>query len=165
MFVNFELASPELIPPPPDPTDHLHIADGIRTAIAPDKGVIEAGEGPSIDLRFVNVAEDAAWLEIAFVLGAGDWLTCDRFAVRLMAEASPAMEIRPALRVHLHEDGFRDVFARSPVDLSPRAEWTGFDIIVPERLIAKSRAVDMHLFLPPQNGMIRIHDLAVTAAG
>ncbi|WP_121064148.1 hypothetical protein [Chachezhania antarctica] len=163
MFVNFELSSPERLPPPPEPMDHLLIADGIRSAIDPGKGLIEGGDSAAIDLRFRDVAEDAAWLEIALVLGAGDWLACDRYAVRLRASAGPEMEIRPALRAHLPEEGFHDVFARETMTLSTRTETNGFEITVPAWLIGKAHAMDLHLFLPPKNGEIRIHDLAVTA--
>ena len=153
--------------------ERIGLGRGIHAAADPGKGLIRARKAAHIDLEFLEFSQQAEWLELAFRLGGGSWCGCSRFFLRARAAAARAIPVRAALRLHRAE-GFEDVFAPAPMQFGPapafagadwdRADWDGAEIAAPAWALQGCVSVDLHLFLPPQDGSFALHEFAVTAA-
>ena len=145
-------------------SDFIQLADGVHSAADHGQGKISASEGSIVELHFEKFTDQAQWLEVAFKLGAGAWLERSRYMFRIFADANHGCAVATALRLH-HETGLEDIFAPQKLALSTESQWVGCEIIPPVWALQKCVAMDVHLFLPPRNGHLRIHDFAVTAVG
>lgn len=143
--------------------ERIGLGLGIHAAADPGKGLIRARKAAHIDLEFLEFSQQADWLELAFRLGGGHWCGCSRFFLRARAAAARDMPVRAALRLHRAE-GFEDIFADAPMQFAPVPDWDGAEIAPPAWALQGCVSVDLHLFLPPQDGSFALHEFAVTAA-
>ncbi len=160
MFVSYQLPQDDFTAVTTD--TNAEIAPGVRVAIDPDNGRIDAQpEGTGIGLTFSRVSPYAEWMELAMRLPHPEWQGCGRVWLRFSGQADTEMAVRPALRL-IGADGFRDHFAPSPAQLGPDRQVFGSEFTLAPSLMAEVERVDLHLFFTPGNNRVWIGDIGLT---
>ena len=142
---------------------YVQISYGIHAAADQGQGKIRPREGEIIDLQFESFSDQAQWLEVVYKFGGGSWLKCNRFFFRIQAATDHEIAMSLALRVH-RDDGFDDIFAVDKLHLSADPNWVGAEVTIPAWALQRCVSLDAHLFLPPQDGGIRIYDFSAMGA-
>lgn len=163
MFANYSLSKTREFAVS-EAADFIQLADTLHTATDPGKGLITSRQRDRVALSFDGFSPDSGWLEVAARLNGPRWLDSRSFHVRLHATASAEIEISLAIRVHL-DGGFRDFIAPDKLRLGPMADWAAADMSPQIWTLQDRTGVDLHLFLPPRDGSIEIHDFDITAIG
>ncbi|NVK13350.1 MAG: hypothetical protein HWE35_04150 [Rhodobacteraceae bacterium] len=164
MLISYELSKGGVVPPISRSPDRVGLIQGVHAAVDPGRGRVTARKGGVIGLQFSGISAEAEWMEIGIQLGSKRWLGSTRIFVQMRVTGTPETSARVALRVQMR-DGFQDFFAAEPVQLSAAPAWAGAELFPPAWAAQAGTRLDVHLFLPPRDTEVEIHDFAATASG
>jgi hypothetical protein len=143
------------------PGERLEPAPGIKVAIEPDMGFVDAYLHEGYSFAFRDVSKQAGWMEMGLAIGGAPWVECSALYLQFTINASVKTQVRPTLR-YLQSDGFHDQFAKDWLTIGPEESGHTCHFSLCPAEAAQARSLDLHLFFAPGELKFTLSELVIT---